>query len=121
MTLVETVYCDVSAATKLEGSLKMLGQCSKYEGFGQTTNEKMKSVSTAKTKSNDIAVWILNTTFVFNKNINISGRATLWKVFTEWLIWCARSFGINEFLSRLCRNRNTEICLAKYDTYLPKN
>ena len=67
MTLVETVYCDVSAATKLEGSLKMLGQCSKYEGFGQTTNEKMKSVSTAKTKSNDIAVWILNTTFVFQQ------------------------------------------------------
>ena len=65
MTLVETVYCDVSAATKLEGSLKMLGQCSKYEGFGQTTNEKMKSGSKAKTKSNDIAVWILNKTFVF--------------------------------------------------------
>ena len=56
MTLVETVYCDVSAATKLERSLKMLGQCSKYEGFGETTNEKMKSVSIAKTKSNDIAV-----------------------------------------------------------------
>ena len=46
----------MSAATKLERSLNMLGQCSKYEGFGQTTNEKVMSVSTAKTKSNDIAV-----------------------------------------------------------------
>ena len=45
----------MSAATKLGASLKMFGECSKYEGFGQTTNEKMKRVPTVKTKSNDIA------------------------------------------------------------------
>ena len=67
MTLVETAYWDVSAATKLGGSLKMFGECSKYEGFGQTTKEKMKRVPTVKTKSNDIAFWVLKTTFVFQQ------------------------------------------------------
>ena len=67
MTLVEIAYWDVSAATKLGGSLKMFRECSKYEGFGQTTNEKIKRVPTAKTKSNDIAFWVLNTRFVFQQ------------------------------------------------------
>ena len=64
MTLVEVAYCDVSAAVKLERSLKMFSECSKCEGFGRIKNEKMKTVSTAKKKDSDIVFWILNTTFV---------------------------------------------------------